>query len=558
MSLPEVHLVGGTQTEAVRLAPVATAVRDAGLLTPVLVAAGHHPPTVAQTLGAFGLGVDVSLPVGPEIQAAPEPEPVRQPDGLWTEPLTRLVRQLDDLWADRRPAAVIVQGATTTSLAGALAAAQRRIPVVHLQAGLRAADLDALFPEEADRRLIAQLAELHLAPTPLAAMNLLDENIAPGNVLVTGNTAVDAALAVAGQERPFENPELAAARAASGDRRLVFVSVHRHESRGHALDRVLAAVRILAARCPDIEVVLPSDPDPTVRAQVDAALHGVERITVTRPLSYADRSRLLAEAYLVLTDSGSILEQAPSFGVPALVLRDATERVESLEAGCARLVGTDTGRIVMEASRLLDSRVRRDSMATVGNPYGDGLAARRTAEATAALLGLPTASEPAPEARPSTLGHGPAPVRPRWLESHPAGRPAAPIPQVAAVACGHAEEDVARGYAQSWIDGDRHAMRRLLAPDVEVEWNLDLPVDDEELVQTLHWIAVFATEVTVVSRVCTGAAATHVYDCATMFGTVRFAEFLTLADGQVTEVRQVFDVVGLNRYFPGLLDGEPR
>ena len=390
MSLPEIHLIGGTRPEAVKLAPVALAMRAAGLLTPVLVASGQHPAMVSQALAAFDLTPDVSLRVD-------------RGTGSQAELLTELIRQLDALWEHRAPAAVIVQGDTTTSLAGALAAFWRRIPVVHLEAGLRSGDLDSPFPEEANRRLVAQVAALHLAPTPLAAMNLLDENIGTADVLITGNTVVDATLAVAGRRLPFENPQVAAARATAGDRRLVVVTAHRRESWGAPLDRILAAVRRLVEEYADIDVILPSHPNPAVRAQVEAGLAGVERVTVTDPLPYPDLSRLLSEAYLVLTDSGGIQEEAPSFGVPALVLRDVTERVESLHAGCARLVGSDTDLIVKEAAVLLDSRVRRDAMTAGGNPYGDGLAAVRTAQATAALLGL----APAPSPMPAGLSSAP-------------------------------------------------------------------------------------------------------------------------------------------------------
>jgi UDP-N-acetylglucosamine 2-epimerase (non-hydrolysing) len=384
MSLREVHLVGGTRPEAVKLAPVALAMRDAGILAPVLLASGQHPTMVTQALAAFGLEPDITLQVD-------------RSTGSQAELLTAMIRELDELWSVRTPAAVIVQGDTTTSLAGALAAFWRRIPVVHLEAGLRSGDLESPFPEEGNRRLVAQVAALHLAPTPLAAMNLLDEKIPASDVLVTGNTVVDATLAVAGRKLPFENPAVAAARANSTNR-LVLVTAHRRESWGEPLDRILAAVKELIARYDDIDVILPSHPNPAVREQVDAALAGVERVTVTDPLPYPDLSRLLSEAYLVLTDSGGIQEEAPSFGVPALVLRDVTERVESLHAGCAKLVGSDTALIVSEASELLDSRVRRDSMTAGGNPYGDGLAAVRTAQATANLLGL----APAPEAMPVT------------------------------------------------------------------------------------------------------------------------------------------------------------
>jgi UDP-N-acetylglucosamine 2-epimerase (non-hydrolysing) len=385
MLLPEVHLIGGTRPEAVKLAPVAVAMREQGLINPVLLASGQHPAMVVQALAAFDLTPDVTLTV-------------ERSTGSQAELLTAMVRKLEELWDERPPAAVIVQGDTTTSLAGALAAFWRRIPVVHLEAGLRSGDLDSPFPEEANRKLVAQVAALHLAPTPLAATNLLDENVPGDGVMVIGNTVVDATLAVAGRKLPFENADVAAARAGSTNR-LVLVTAHRRESWGAPLDRILTAVRHLVTKYRDIEVVLPSHPNPAVRAQVEAGLAGVERVTVTDPLPYPDLSRLLSEAYLVLTDSGGIQEEAPSFGVPALVLREVTERVESLHAGCAKLVGSDTDLIVAEASALLDDRARRDAMTAGGNPYGDGLAALRTAQATAALLGL----APAPAAMPALV-----------------------------------------------------------------------------------------------------------------------------------------------------------
>jgi UDP-N-acetylglucosamine 2-epimerase (non-hydrolysing) len=381
----EVHLVGGTRPEAVKLAPVAIAMREAGLLTPILLASGQHPTMVTQALAAFDLTPDITLQV-------------ERTTGSQAELLTAMIRELDELWSVRTPAAVIVQGDTTTSLAGALAAFWRRIPVVHLEAGLRSGDLESPFPEEGNRRLVAQVAALHLAPTPLAAMNLLDEKIPVTDVLITGNTVVDATLSVAARKLPFENADVAAARSDSTNR-LVLVTAHRRESWGEPLDRILSAVKELIARYDDIDVILPSHPNPAVREQVDAALAGVERVTVTDPLPYPDLARLLSEAYLVLTDSGGIQEEAPSFGVPALVLRDVTERVESLHAGCAKLVGSDPELIVSEASLLLDSPARRDAMTAGGNPYGDGLAAQRTAQATAALLGLTGFPESMPVAR---------------------------------------------------------------------------------------------------------------------------------------------------------------
>jgi UDP-N-acetylglucosamine 2-epimerase (non-hydrolysing) len=371
-SLPEVHLIAGTRPEAIKLAPVVMAMRMAGRVTPVLVASGQHPTMVAQALAAFDLEPDVVLPV-------------ERVTGSQPELMTAMVSTLDALFAARPPAAVVVQGDTTTTLAGALAAFWRQIPVVHLEAGLRSGDLDSPFPEEGNRRLVGQLAALHLAPTPLAATNLLDEGVPPNKVVLTGNTVVDAALTVV-DGRPELDPALRDV--VESDARLVLVTAHRRESWGEPLDRVLSAVRTLLNHYPDIHVVLPSHPNPAVRAQVEAGLANLSRVTVTDPLPYPALARLLSEAYLVLTDSGGIQEEAPSFGVPALVLREVTERVESLTAGCARLVGTDPALIVAEAMRLLDDRAARDAMTAAGNPYGDGNAAVRTEEAVAELLGV--------------------------------------------------------------------------------------------------------------------------------------------------------------------------
>jgi UDP-N-acetylglucosamine 2-epimerase (non-hydrolysing) len=381
MTRPEVHLVGGTRPEAVKLAPIVAAMRAAGLVEPVFAATSRHPALVRRALAAFDLAPDVTLPA----------EPGTADEG---QLLTGMIRRLDGLWAGRHPAAVVVQGNSTTSLAGTLAAHWRRVPVVHVEAGLRSGDLESPFPEAANRRLVAQLAALHLAPTPLAAMNLIDEGLPAHTVLISGNTVVDATLAVARRKLPYENTAVAAARAASHGRRLILVTADRRELWGAPLERIVQAVRALMLRYPDVEVVLPAHP--AVRTQAERVLGDVERITVTGPLSYPDRSRLLSEAYLAVTDSGGIQEEAPSFGVPALVLREVTERVELLQAGCARLVGSDTDLIVKEASVLLDDRRRRDAMTAGGNPYGDGLAAARAAQATAAVLGLGPLPEPMP------------------------------------------------------------------------------------------------------------------------------------------------------------------
>jgi UDP-N-acetylglucosamine 2-epimerase (non-hydrolysing) len=366
MSLPEVHLVGGTATEAARLAPVALAMRDQRRLIPILLAAGPDPVSFAGALLAFDLIPDVD---GADSAGADQAE---------------TVRRFDQFWARRTPAAVVIHGDRGASLAAAIAANWRRIPVVHLDAGRRSGRLEGSGDRtESNRRLLTQLATLHLAASPLAAMNLLDERVAGGDILLTGNTAVDAALAVAGRRRPYTDRLLAEAREPSTNRLLVARVVH-PDSR--VSDRIRWALRLLVARRPDLDVIMLDPRAPTT----------VARVVGVGPLGYLDRARLLAEAYLVLTDDGDLHEEALSFGVPALLLGEIGELVESLHAGCAKVVGTSPETVVAETSALLDSQVRRDSMTAGGNPYGDGLAGRRAAQATAALLGHGSFPDPVP------------------------------------------------------------------------------------------------------------------------------------------------------------------
>lgn len=353
----------------------------------------------SQALAAFDMAPDLALSL-------------HRRTGSQSELLAGLVQRIDQHLAEHDPAAVVVQGDTTTTLAGALAAFWRRIPVVHLEAGLRTGDLAAPFPEEANRRLIAQIASLHLAPTMLAATNLFCEGIAAHRILLTGNTAVDAVLDIASRhaQRPLPDPRLAEAFA----NRLILLTAHRRESWGDPLDRVLSAVRSILQAYPDVWVAVPTHPNPDVSTQVQRGLGGVDRAVVTEPLPYADLVSILANSYLVMTDSGGIQEEAPTFGVPVLVLRDTTERIESVKAGCARLVGTDPVLIGAEAARLLDDPTQRDEMTAGGNPYGDGFAAERTEQAVAFLLGLATPPEPLP---PQPLP--PEPLPPQRLAPEP-------------------------------------------------------------------------------------------------------------------------------------------
>jgi UDP-N-acetylglucosamine 2-epimerase (non-hydrolysing) len=383
MTLPKVHIVVGTRPEAVKMAPLAAALRARGDVHPIVVATGQHPTMVAQSLAAFGQQPDITITLdrrtGEQVELAAELAPA-----------------LDRILARDGSSAVVVQGDTTSVLVGGLVAFWRRIPLVHLEAGLRSGDLATPFPEEANRRLIGVVADLHLAPTRRAVEALLREHVDPEKVLLVGNTVVDAVLAVAADGGSDADPMIAwmQDRLDSGSR-LMLVTAHRRESWGEPLDAVLSAVEQIVDEHPDVDCLLPAHANPAVRGQVDRALGGHPRVRVTGPLPYRALCQALSRAALVLSDSGGIQEEAPSFRVPVLVLRELTERMEAVDAGWAQLVGTDTARIVAAAKGVLGGAT---VLPQSGNPFGDGHAARRSADAIAWLLGL--------DARPQELdGH---------------------------------------------------------------------------------------------------------------------------------------------------------
>ena len=373
---PPVWLVGGTRPEAVKLAPLVTGLRGQGLVRPVVVATGQHPSMFHQGLAAFGQRPDLDVAI-------------ERQTGTQAELSVRLTEALDRELAVGPPSAVVVQGDTSTALVAALSAFWRQIPIVHLEAGLRSHDLASPFPEEGNRRMIGQISALHLAPTPAAAANLVAEGVPRHAVEIVGNTVVDAALSMAGRDDAFADPSLRSVDHSTLARhRLMLVTMHRRESWGEPLRRVFAAVLDLLDRHPDLTAVLPVHPNPVVRRDVMTMLANDPRVVVTEPLAYPDLVRVLQRATLVLSDSGGIQEEAPTFGVPVLVLRERTERTEAIAAGCAVLLGTDRERIVAVAGGLLDDDAARRAMTSGGNPFGDGRAGARSAAALARLVGF--------------------------------------------------------------------------------------------------------------------------------------------------------------------------
>lgn len=366
-----VLVVLGTRPEAIKLAPVVLALRASPTLRPRLCSSGQHRELLAPMLAAFGLTPDHDLAI---MQPGQEPSAIA----------ARVLLGLREVLVGERPAALLVQGDTTTALAGALAAFHAGVAVGHVEAGLRSGRADLPFPEEMNRRLITRLAAWHYAPTAAAAAALRAEGVAAERIVLTGNPVVDALQAIAARDAPLP-AEIAAALAAG--QRLLLVTAHRRESVGAGLAALGAALRELADRHPEVTVVLPLHRNPAVAAPLRAALAGRPRLLLTAALDYPTFVAVLRRAHLVITDSGGLQEEAPSFGVPVLVTRAVTERHEALAAGSARLVGADRAAIVAAAERLLADPAAHAAMRVADNPFGDGRAAPRIVAHLEQVLG---------------------------------------------------------------------------------------------------------------------------------------------------------------------------
>lgn len=365
-------VVFGTRPEVIKLAPlIDEARRHADAIELTVCSTGQHREMLDQAMAVFGLRADAELKVMQERQGLA---------GL----TARLLQGLDEVMAAHRPDVMVVQGDTTSAFAAGLAAFYRQIPVAHVEAGLRTGDLASPFPEELNRVLLGRLARWHFAPTPRAAQALRDEGVAPERCVVTGNTVVDAIRLIrerwaqaggAGDEQPFAGREL------------VLVTAHRRENQGQALRNICAAVRQLCLQYPDLGFVFPVHLNPQVRDIVFAELgRDIPNLRLCDPVDFETNLRLQSRCRLIVTDSGGIQEEAPSFGVPVVVTREHTERSEGIEAGFATLAGTSTEAIVRAARTWLDQGDARRALASRPNPYGDGHAARRMVEL---LLGDP-------------------------------------------------------------------------------------------------------------------------------------------------------------------------
>lgn len=371
----KVLLVFGTRPEAIKMAPVVRALRDRKEMDVSIAVTAQHRQMLDQVLGLFGIHPDHDL----DLMQPGQPLP-----GLFA----RILTSLSDVLANERPDLVVVHGDTSTTLAAALSAFYAHVPVAHVEAGLRTGDMQAPWPEEANRRLTAPLSSLHYAPTERAAANLRCEGIAADAIHVTGNTVIDALLGVVRsiEDNPALRDQLDAKAPFPDDgRRILLVTGHRRENFGVGFENICIALAQLARRG-DIRIVYPVHLNPNVQEPVRRILADAGNVHLMPPQDYLPFVRLMSRAHLILTDSGGIQEEAPSLGKPVLVMRNTTERPEAVDAGTVKLVGTDADLIVTEASRLLDDAAAYDAMARAHNPYGDGHAAHRIAESIATFL----------------------------------------------------------------------------------------------------------------------------------------------------------------------------
>lgn len=373
ISIPSIMVIYGTRPEAIKVAPVIKALERDTKLRPIVVVTAQHREMLDQVNEVFDIVPDVDLNLmahGQTLNAI----------------AGNVITKIDTVLEEHRPDAVLVQGDTTTVMGAAVAAFNREIPVVHLEAGLRSGDINSPFPEEANRKIVSQIARVHLAPTMVSRSNLLADGVPEENIHVIGNTVIDALHWAV--ERPSSNSIDELDDVESIDRRVLLVTTHRRENLGANMVNIGKAMRDLATTYPDLLVVWPAHKNPTVRAAIAPQIEDLDNVISIEPVEYGEFSHLIAKSDIVLTDSGGIQEEAPSLGKPVLVLRENTERPEAVDAGTVKLIGTETERIVAEVTLLLNDRKTYREMANAVNPYGDGHSAGRCVAILRDLLGV--------------------------------------------------------------------------------------------------------------------------------------------------------------------------
>lgn len=364
-----IAIVLGTRPEAIKLVPVIKAFQDADFCSTQIVLTGQHREMVAQVMDFFHLTADHDLAI-------------MQHGQTLTQITCRSLDGLETYFKANRPDLVLVQGDTTTAFAAALAAFYQLIPVGHVEAGLRTDDLFNPYPEEANRRLISQIAQLHFAPTTLSAENVRRFGVTTG-IHQTGNTVIDTLLMVAATQPECPIPNF------NWDQyRTILATVHRRENWGQPLQEIGQGFLQILEQFPDTALVLPLHRNPTVRDPLTQLLGNHPRVCLTEPLDYTDLVGAIQRSYLLMTDSGGLQEEAPSLGKPVLVLRDTTERPEAVYAGTAKLIGTNAADITAAAAELLTNQTLYDRMATAVNPFGDGHASERIVEIVRSYFGV--------------------------------------------------------------------------------------------------------------------------------------------------------------------------
>jgi len=367
----QVGVVFGTRPEAIKLAPVIAELKQRPTeFKPYLISTAQHRSMLDQVLQVFHISPDIDLDL-------------MQPNQTLNSLTCRLLHAIDSVLETKPLDCLLVQGDTTTAMAAALSAFYRKIPVAHVEAGLRSRDMSNPFPEESNRRLAGVVTSLHFAPTSIARDNLLAEGVAQSAIVTTGNTVVDAVkmlvdMKMADQDLPAGIP--------ADESRLLLITSHRRESWGTELENVCDAIRELVTAFADVRAIFPVHLNPNVRNTVMSRLGNLERVHLIEPLDYFGFLSLLRRCYMVLTDSGGVQEEAPTFGKPVLVLRKVTERPEASLMGLARLVGTSRAAIVREASDILASTVVYRTMSEGQNPYGDGRASGRIVQSLSRWL----------------------------------------------------------------------------------------------------------------------------------------------------------------------------
>lgn len=361
--MKKIVAVFGTRPEAIKMCPLVKELRFRDNVSVTVCVTGQHREMLDGVLHTFGVEPDADLDVMQEGQSLFD---------VTNAILCRVRRVLEE----EKPDLVLVHGDTTTAFAVALACYYMRIPVGHVEAGLRTYDTGSPYPEEFNRRAVEIISKYDFAPTEEARQNLIREGKPEANIFVTGNTVIDALETTV--RRDYTHPELERIKRAGG--RLVLLTAHRRENLGEPMRRMFRAVRKTVEAHPDVQVVYPIHPNPAVREVAHEIFDGCDRIRLIEPLDVVDFHNFLAQSYLILTDSGGIQEEAPALGKPVLVMRDTTERPEGVAAGTLRLVGTGEETIAREFSRLLDNRFEYARMSHACNPYGDGRASQRIAD----------------------------------------------------------------------------------------------------------------------------------------------------------------------------------